>query len=86
MTEDQGAGAATRRLDTRGTLCPVPVIKTAEAMRELAPGQVLEVLADDLGVVLDLPAWCRSHRQRLVELTRDGRLIRVLIMKTGESA
>ena len=47
---------------------------------------VLEVLADDVGVKLDLPAWCRAHRQRLLEVREEGRLIRVLIMKTGERA
>jgi len=76
----------TRQLDTRGTYCPRPVIDTDAAMRALAAGEVLEVLADDIGVKLDLPAWCRAHRQRLIAIEEEGRLIRVLIMKVGESA
>jgi TusA-related sulfurtransferase len=76
----------THRLDTRGTYCPRPVIDTDDAMRALAAGEVLEVLADDIGVKLDLPAWCRAHRQRLLGIEEEGRLIRVLIMKVGESA
>jgi len=83
---EQSQPAVTRQLDTRGTYCPRPVIDTDIAMRALAAGEVLEVLADDIGVKLDLPAWCRAHRQRLIAVEEEGRLIRVLIMKVGESA
>jgi tRNA 2-thiouridine synthesizing protein A len=76
----------TRQLDTRGSYCPRPLIDTDNAMRALAAGEVLEVLADDIGVKLDLPAWCRAHRQRLIAVEQEGRLIRVLIMKVGDSA
>ena len=78
--------AVTRQLDTRGSYCPRPVIDTDNAMRQLVAGEVLEVLADDIGVKFDLPAWCRAHRQRLIGIEEEGRLIRVLIMKVGESA
>ena len=52
--------APTRQLDTRGTYCPRPVIDTDAAMRQLGAGEVLEVLADDVGAGSD--ATC----------TRDG--------------
>jgi TusA-related sulfurtransferase len=59
-------------------------------MRALATGEVLEVLADDPGVKLDLPAWCKANRQRLLALDEeraDGRrLYRASIQKTGEQA
>ncbi len=72
-----------RSLDTRGSFCPRPVIETDAAMRALAPGEVLEILADDPGVKLDLPAWCKAHGQRLLSVEQEGRLLRVLIEKTG---
>lgn len=46
-------------IDCYGLLCPMPIIKVAEALRDLAPGQVLEVIATDEGIQSDLPAWCR---------------------------
>lgn len=46
-------------VDARGTLCPVPIIRAAQRMRTLAAGAVLEVLATDVAVLDDLPAWCR---------------------------
>ena len=47
-------------LDATGTLCPIPIIRTAERIRELGLGQVLEVLATDEAILDDLPAWCRA--------------------------
>ena len=56
------------------------------AMQPLGAGGVLEVRSRESTVKEDLPAWCRAHRQRLLEVREEGRLIRVLIMKTGERA
>jgi len=64
----------------------MPVIETAAAMRAMAPGEILEVVSDDVGVKLDLPAWCRAHRQRLVEIVEEGREIRVFIEKMDGNA
>ena len=46
-------------VDAQGTLCPVPIIRAAAQMRKLAPGALLEVLATDVAILDDLPAWCR---------------------------
>lgn len=61
--EDSEAAAGLRpddTLDTVGLYCPVPIIKTAERVKTLAPGQVLEVLSDDRVILIDMPAWCKS--------------------------
>jgi TusA-related sulfurtransferase len=60
-------------LDCFGLLCPMPVIKTAQLIKELKIGQVLEVLATDMGIKNDLPAWCRSTGQQYLGLEeKDG--------------
>lgn len=46
-------------LDSFGLLCPMPIIKVAEKIKELKVGQVLEVIATDEGIKTDLPAWCK---------------------------
>jgi TusA-related sulfurtransferase len=46
-------------LDCFGLLCPMPIIKISERIKDLQPGQVLEVIATDEGLRTDLPAWCR---------------------------
>jgi TusA-related sulfurtransferase len=47
-------------LDAQGRWCPVPIIWTAERIRGIDVGQVLEVLATDEAILDDLPAWCRA--------------------------
>ncbi len=73
-------------LDTRGSFCPVPIVETDAAMRGLSAGQILEILGDDPGIKLDLPAWCKANGERLLGMEQEGRVIRVLIEKTGEGS
>ena len=67
------------RLDVRGLLCPLPVIRTQERVEALAAGSLLDILATDPGVLQDIPAWCRVHGHNLVATTRDDRCIRITI-------
>ncbi|HET7465278.1 MAG TPA: sulfurtransferase TusA family protein [Candidatus Dormibacteraeota bacterium] len=62
-----------RSLDLKGLSCPLPIIKTAKAMKELAPGQLLEAFATDPGSVPDFKAWAQTTGNPLVESdTVDG--------------
>ena len=67
MTGDPGPNdACPTKLDARGLLCPLPVIRTQDRIRTLKVGDVLEVVATDPGVLHDIPAWCRVHGHRLL--------------------
>jgi tRNA 2-thiouridine synthesizing protein A len=59
-------------LDARGLLCPMPIVKTAKAMKELAPGQVLKLVATDRGSLADVPAWAEQTGNELVAQHDDG--------------
>ena len=52
---------APSELDARGLLCPMPVIRTQDAIAELKHHEVLHVIASDPGTLHDIPAWCRVH-------------------------
>jgi tRNA 2-thiouridine synthesizing protein A len=54
-------------LDARGLKCPMPIVKTAQAIKTVEQGQLLEVLATDPGAVADFSAWSRSTGNELVE-------------------
>lgn len=54
-------------LDLKGMSCPLPVVKTAKAMKGLNPGQMLEVFATDPGSVPDFKAWAQATGNPLVE-------------------
>jgi len=56
-----------RSLDLKGLSCPLPIIKTAKAMKELAPGQLLEAFATDPGSVPDFKAWSQTTGNPLIE-------------------
>ena len=59
-------------VDARGLNCPMPIVKTAQAIKVLAPGQLLEVVATDPGSVADFSAWSRSTGNELVEQSAEG--------------
>ncbi len=53
-------------LDVRGLLCPLPVIRTQDRVRNLPVGATLDVVATDAGTMHDIPAWCRVHGHKLI--------------------
>jgi TusA-related sulfurtransferase len=74
---------ATVVVDARGLLCPMPIVKTAKAMRGLAAGEVLEVIATDRGAIADIPAWAGSTGNELLEWHEEGRDL-VFFLRRGE--
>lgn len=61
-------------LDCTGLFCPQPVIRTAARIREMQPGQILQVRATDPGFQIDLPAWCRSQRHEFLGVYQKGKV------------
>lgn len=61
-------------LDTKGLMCPMPIVKLAKKMKEMQVGQVLELIADDPGAKEDVPAWTQRTGNELVETKQDGKL------------
>jgi tRNA 2-thiouridine synthesizing protein A len=47
-------------LDCTGLLCPLPVVKTTKAIKQLQVGQVLKLIATDPGSQPDMAAWSRQ--------------------------
>ena len=70
-------------LDCTGLACPLPVVKTAQAIKQIEVGQVLELLATDPGVEPDMKAWTKRTGNELLGITQDGEVFRVLIRRNG---
>lgn len=70
-------------LDARRLLCPMPVIRTQDRIKRLQPGEVIEVISTDPGVLNDIPAWCRINGHRVLETERDGGEVKVVIEVGG---
>jgi tRNA 2-thiouridine synthesizing protein A len=60
-----------RALDAPGMACIDLTPLIAKTMRDLEPGEVLEVRTDDPAASVGVPAWCRLTRHRLVHTTAD---------------
>ncbi|MEQ8691067.1 MAG: sulfurtransferase TusA family protein [Pseudomonadales bacterium] len=60
-------------VNTRGLLCPMPVIRTQDAIKNLAAGAHLVVYATDPGTLHDIPAWCRVHGHTVLRQAEEGR-------------
>ena len=73
--------AVTQSLDLKGFNCPIPIVKTAQAMKGLASGDLLEILATDPGSVPDFTAWSKSTGNELVEQTEEGGVFRFVLRK-----
>lgn len=69
MTLTETPGTTVTTLDARGLKCPMPIVKTAQAIKTIAAGELLEVLATDPGATADFAAWSRSTGNVLVEQT-----------------
>jgi tRNA 2-thiouridine synthesizing protein A len=69
-------------LDTVGLYCPVPIIKTAEKIKRMESGRVLEILSDDRVILIDMPAWCRSTGHEYLGYRRVGAEYRLFVRKT----
>jgi tRNA 2-thiouridine synthesizing protein A len=68
-------------LDCTGLQCPLPVIKTAQAMKKLSDGQVLELLATDPGVEPDMKAWTARTGNALVSIEQQDGVFHVLLRR-----
>ena len=73
-----------KSVDARRLLCPLPVIRTQDAVAALQPGDSLRVLCTDPGVLHDIPAWCRVHGHELSDIVEQDDTITITI-RVGSS-
>jgi tRNA 2-thiouridine synthesizing protein A len=69
------------KLNLEGLLCPIPIVKVSQAVKNLSVGGILEATATDLGVLADIPAWTKSTSNELLSMEREGKIITFLIKK-----
>jgi len=84
MTLTQSTPAQTPQLttlDARGLKCPMPIVKTAQAIKTIASGDLLEVLTTDPGAVADFAAWSRTTGNTIVEQSVDDSVYRFVLRR-----
>jgi len=75
---------ADETLDCFGLMCPMPIVKTAQKIKQMKVGQVLEVIATDKGIKQDMPAWCNTTGNECLGMEEEGEEIKVFVKKTRE--
>jgi tRNA 2-thiouridine synthesizing protein A len=60
----------TRRLDVRGTKCPVPIVRAKKEIDGMQAGDVLEVLATDPGSMSDFQGWAKTSKLAVLKVQR----------------
>ena len=72
------------RVDARGLLCPLPVIRVQDRVATLEPGTRVKAVCTDPGALHDIPAWCRINGHRLIETCTQDDLYSV-VLEVGEA-
>jgi tRNA 2-thiouridine synthesizing protein A len=75
---------SSNKVDARHLLCPLPVIRTQDAIAGCRPGDQLQVVCTDPGVLHDIPAWCRVHGHVVCTIERSDSEIMIEI-QVGET-
>lgn len=70
-------------LDAKGLACPMPIVKTKKAIKDLEEGKVLEVQATDRGSKADLKAWAESTGHQYLGTLEEGAVLKHYLRKSA---
>ena len=70
-----------RAIDACGHRCPTPTLRLQRALRDVAPGALVELYADDPMARIDVPLFVREAGHELVEMSADGAPLSFLVRK-----
>lgn len=68
-------------LDLKGMLCPMPVVKISQGVKQVEIGQSIEAFATDPGVLADIPAWCTATGNELVTMEKVDKVFRFVVRR-----
>jgi TusA-related sulfurtransferase len=56
----------TKSIEMHRLLCPMPVIRTQQAVKKMQVGEVLQLICTDPGTMHDIPTWCRMYGHKIL--------------------
>jgi tRNA 2-thiouridine synthesizing protein A len=71
-------------LDAYGLICPMPIAKTCQIIKQMELEQILEVIADDDGIVEDMPVWCDTTGNEFLGMTEENGEYHAFVRKKVE--
>jgi tRNA 2-thiouridine synthesizing protein A len=73
--------SVTLSIDLTGLKCPMPVVKLAQAVKGVELGQTVEAYASDPGVMMDIPAWCRTTGNTLALIEQQAERYHFIVQR-----
>lgn len=70
-------------LDTCGLACPLPLLKTKQALYQLDNGQVLLVVSEQASLSLDIKTLLKQSQDELIQEAHENGLFSFLIKKSS---
>jgi len=70
-------------LDVRGEICPYPDIKTRKKLKQMKPGQVLEVLTDYPLSVERIPRNAEKQGHKVLKVEKVGGPFHRILIEAG---
>lgn len=69
-------------LDSKNLLCPMPIIKLAQAIKKINVGQTILTETTDPGSQYDIAAWARQTGNELLSQEQEGHVFRFFIRRS----
>jgi len=73
--------SVTTTIDLKGLVCPIPVVKVSQAVKNIQVGDTIEAFATDPGVLADIPAWCKTSGNEMVKMERVEKTFRFVVRR-----
>lgn len=70
-----------KTLDASGMRCPMPVLEMKKLVSQVKVGEVIKVIATDIGTKKDFPAWAERTGNQILEMKEDGTKIVWLVKR-----
>jgi|TARA_B110000263_G_C15312282_1_gene514385 TusA-related sulfurtransferase len=81
MSQEDSYAKPNKTLDMKGLLCPEPVFRTRQTIKEMNIDEILEVFADDPVAEEDIKSWINKSENELLFFNKDDKLLKFLIRK-----
>ncbi len=62
-------------LDLRGLLCPLPMVKVSQNIKNVPVDGIIKAVATDPGSLADIPSWARTTGNEVLKTEKDGKEI-----------
>ena len=56
--------------DLKGLLCPIPIVKVSQNIKNIPVGGLIKAIATDIGALADFPSWARTTGNEVLKTER----------------